>query len=72
MKMIYLVVSDWLMVKLSLCPRLIIEAMEKGCTLLLDECDLGSNKLMCLQPVLEGKGVYLKKSKQVDYSKRWF
>jgi MoxR-like ATPase len=35
--------------------------MEKGCTLLLDECDLGSNKLMCLQPVLEGKGVYLKK-----------
>ena len=39
----------------------VIEAMEKGCTLLLDECDLGSNKLMCLQPVLEGKGVYLKK-----------
>ena len=35
--------------------------MDKGCTLLLDECDLGSNKLMCLQPVLEGKGVYLKK-----------
>ena len=35
--------------------------MVKGCTLLLDECDLGSNKLMCLQPVLEGKGVYLKK-----------
>jgi len=35
--------------------------MERGCTLLLDECDLGSNKLMCLQPVLEGKGVYLKK-----------
>ena len=42
-------------------PGLVIEAMEKGCTLLLDECDLGSNKLMCLQPVLEGKGVYLKK-----------
>jgi len=35
--------------------------MEKGCTLLLDECDLGSNKLLALQPVLEGKGVYLKK-----------
>ena len=35
--------------------------MQRGCTLLLDECDLGSNKLMCLQPVLEGKGVYLKK-----------
>ena len=42
-------------------PGPVIEAMEKGCTLLLDECDLGSNKLMCLQPVLEGKGVYLKK-----------
>ena len=42
-------------------PGPVIEAMVKGCTLLLDECDLGSNKLMCLQPVLEGKGVYLKK-----------
>ena len=42
-------------------PGPVIEAMERGCTLLLDECDLGSNKLMCLQPVLEGKGVYLKK-----------
>ena len=42
-------------------PGPVIEAMEKGCTLLLDECDLGSNKLMCLQPVLECKGVYLKK-----------
>ena len=39
----------------------VIEAMERGATLLLDEIDLGSNKLMCLQPVLEGKGVYLKK-----------
>ena len=42
-------------------PGPVIEAMDKGCTLLLDECDLGSNKLMCLQPILEGKGVYLKK-----------
>jgi len=42
-------------------PGPVVEAMERGCTLLLDECDLGSNKLMCLQPVLEGKGVYLKK-----------
>ena len=42
-------------------PGPVIDAMERGCTLLLDECDLGSNKLMCLQPVLEGKGVYLKK-----------
>lgn len=39
----------------------VIHAMERGATLLLDEVDLGSNKLMCLQPVLEGKGVFLKK-----------
>jgi|TARA_R110000737_G_scaffold246279_1_gene256702 MoxR-like ATPase len=42
-------------------PGPVIEAMERGCTLLLDECDLGSNKLLCLQPVLEGQGIYLKK-----------
>ena len=42
-------------------PGPVIEVMERGCTLLLDECDLGSNKLLALQPVLEGKGVYLKK-----------
>ena len=42
-------------------PGPVVEAMERGCTLLLDECDLGSNKLMCLQPVLEGNGVFLKK-----------
>tara|TARA_Y100000034_G_scaffold98723_1_gene121058 strand:- start:7593 stop:8738 length:1146 start_codon:yes stop_codon:yes gene_type:complete len=42
-------------------PGPVIEAMERGCTLLLDECDLGSNKLLALQPVLEGKGIFLKK-----------
>jgi hypothetical protein len=42
-------------------PGPVIEAMERGCTLLLDECDLGSNRLLALQPVLEGKGVFLKK-----------
>ena len=42
-------------------PGPVIEAMQRGCTLLLDECDLGSNKLLALQPVLEGKGVFLKK-----------
>jgi hypothetical protein len=42
-------------------PGPVIEAMERGCTLLLDECDLGSNKILALQPVLEGKGVFLKK-----------
>jgi len=39
----------------------VIEAMERGAVLLLDEVDLASSKILCLQPVLEGKGVYLKK-----------
>ena len=39
----------------------VIEAMRKGAVLLLDEVDLASTKIMCLQPVLEGKGVFLKK-----------
>ena len=39
----------------------VINAMERGAILLLDEVDLGSNKMMCLQPVLEGKAIYLKK-----------
>lgn len=43
----------------------VIVAMERGAVLLLDEVDLGSNKLMCLQPVLEGKPVYLKKINKV-------
>ena len=38
-----------------------VVAMKRGGVLLLDEVDLGSNKLMCLQPILEGKGVFLKK-----------
>ena len=50
----------------------VIEAMEKGCTLLLDECDLGSNKLLALQPVLEGKGVYLKKVNKWVTNKQGF
>ena len=36
-------------------------AMKSGAVLLLDEIDLASNKVMCLQSVLEGKGVFLKK-----------
>ena len=39
----------------------VIEAMERGAVLLLDEIDLASNKIMCLQPILEGNGVYVKK-----------
>lgn len=43
----------------------VVAAMERGATLLLDEVDLGSNKIMCLQPVLEGKHIYLKKTKRL-------
>ena len=39
----------------------VIEAMERGAILLLDEIDLASNKIMCLQPILEGSGVFVKK-----------
>lgn len=39
----------------------IVEAMKAGGVALIDEVDLGSNKILCLQPVLEGKGVLLKK-----------
>ena len=53
-------------------PGPVVEAMEKGATLLLDECDLGSNKIMCLQPVLEGKGVYLKKVNKWVIPKKGF
>jgi hypothetical protein len=40
----------------------VIEALRRGAILLLDEIDLASNKILCLQSVLEGKGVYLKKT----------
>ena len=40
----------------------VVEALERGAVLLLDEIDLASNKILCLQSVLEGKGVFLKKT----------
>jgi midasin (ATPase involved in ribosome maturation) len=39
----------------------VIEALERGAVLLLDEIDLASNKILCLQSILEGRGVFLKK-----------
>jgi len=39
----------------------VVDAMKRGAVLLLDEIDLASNKIMCLQPVLEGNGIFLKK-----------
>ena len=40
----------------------VIEAMQRGAILLLDEVDLASNKILCLQSILEGSGLYLKKT----------
>jgi len=40
----------------------VVEALERGAVLLLDEVDLASNKILCLQSILEGKGVFLKKT----------
>ena len=39
----------------------VIESLERGAVLLLDEIDLASNKILCLQSILEGKGIFLKK-----------
>ena len=39
----------------------VVQAMQRGAILLLDEIDLGTERMMCLQPVLEGKGIYIKK-----------
>ena len=39
----------------------VVEALERGAVLLLDEIDQASNKILCLQSILEGKGVFLKK-----------
>ncbi len=39
----------------------VVEALQRGCVLLLDEIDLASNKILCLQPILEGTGIFLKK-----------
>ena len=39
----------------------VVKAMKSGAVLLLDEIDLASDDIMCLQPILEGKGVFLKK-----------
>jgi len=40
----------------------VVEALSRGAVLLLDEVDLASNKILCLQSILEGKGVFLKKT----------
>lgn len=50
----------------------VVKAMERGAILLIDELDRGSNKIMCLQGVLEGKPVLIKKIGQVIVPKKGF
>ena len=50
----------------------VVEALQRGAILLLDEIDLASNKILCLQPVLERKGLFLKKIGQYVSPKAGF
>ena len=50
----------------------VMTAMKRGAILLIDEVDRGSNKLMCLQGILEGKPYFNKKSGEYIYPKRGF
>ena len=45
----------------------VLIAMKRGAVLLIDEVDRGSNKLMCLQGIMEGKPHYNKKSGEMVY-----
>jgi len=50
----------------------VIQAMKRGAILLIDEVDRGSNKLMCLQGILEGKPYYNKKSGELVHPTKGF
>jgi MoxR-like ATPase len=50
----------------------VITAMKRGAVLLIDEVDRGSNKLMCLQGILEGKPYYNKKNGEMVYPANGF
>jgi hypothetical protein len=50
----------------------VLQAMKRGAILLIDEVDRGSNKLMCLQGILEGKPYYNKKSGEMVYPTKGF
>ena len=56
MRTIYSVVSDLLTARQHGTMDPVVDAMKRYAVLLLDEIDLASNKIMCLQPILEGKG----------------
>jgi hypothetical protein len=50
----------------------VLQAMKRGAVLLIDEVDRGSNKLMCLQGIMEGKPHYNKKSGEMVHAKHGF
>ena len=50
----------------------VIIAMKRGAILLIDEVDRGSNKLMCLQGILEGKPYFNKKNGELVHPKNGF
>lgn len=54
------------------CDGPIPQAMKQGAICLIDEIDRGSNKLMCLQAVLEGKPLYIKKTGAVIHPQTGF
>jgi MoxR-like ATPase len=54
------------------CDGPIPQAMKQGAICLIDEIDRGSNKLMCLQAVLEGKPLYIKKTGAVIQAQEGF
>ena len=50
----------------------VVKAMERGCILLIDEIDRATNKIMCLQPVLEGNPLLIKKEGRIIRPKSGF
>jgi hypothetical protein len=50
----------------------VLMAMRRGAILLIDEIDRGSNKLMCLQSILEGKPYFNKKTGEMIYAEKGF
>ncbi len=50
----------------------VVQAMKLGCLLLLDEVDLATSRIMCLQPILEGNGVFIKKINEYVEPKKGF
>ena len=50
----------------------VLMAMRRGAVLLIDEIDRGSNKLMCLQSILEGKPYFNKKTGEMVYAEKGF